>query len=381
MVSVQQMTKERWVNVTIADVARRANVGAGTVSRVLNGSKNVSRETREKVEACIRELGYMPNLVARGLAANRTGMISAIIPAIGYTQHAEVMQGLGDVLHENGIQIMIGHCGYSPEREEQIVANFLERRPDAFYLTGGWHTPQTRQLLQASGLPVVEGANLFDDPIDSVVGYDNFEAGRQIAHLLYSRGHRRMAIVTSSRDPNDRIADRLRGYLAAVRELEIDMDELVFSCENSFLGGAEAVDRATGLSNPVDLLLCSTDVMAVGAVFQCHRRGLSVPGQLAICGFDDLPIARSLTPALTTVSVDRVEMGRRAGQLLLQRIAGETAPHKRIDVGFVICERESTYAPVGGTEVGEPFTPMNGEFHRTEAGDRQTVRMLEEPRD
>ncbi|QRM33184.1 LacI family DNA-binding transcriptional regulator [Microvirga sp. VF16] len=366
------------MGVTIADVARRANVGAGTVSRVLNGSKNVSKETRERVEACIRELGYVPNLVARGLAANRTGMISAIIPAIGYTQHAEVMQGLGDVLHENGIQIMIGHCGYSIEREEQIVADFLERRPDAFYLTGGWHTEQTRRLLQASGLPVVEGANLFfDDPIDSVVGYDNFEAGRQIVHLLHRRGHRRMAIVTSSREPNDRIADRLRGYLAAARELDIDMHELVFYCENSFLGGAEAVDRAMSLSNPVDLLLCSTDVMAVGAVFQCQRRGVSVPRQLAICGFDDLPIARSLTPALTTVSVDRVGMGRRAGQLLLQRITGEAAPCKKIDVGFVICERESTYASFGGAEAREQFTATNGEFDRVEAGNRQSTGLLE----
>jgi LacI family transcriptional regulator, gluconate utilization system Gnt-I transcriptional repressor len=145
------------------------------------------------------------------------------------------------------------------------------------------------------------------------------------------------------------------------------MDELVFRCENSFLGGAEAVDRAMSLSDPIDLLLCSTDVMAVGAVFQCQRRGVSVPRQFAICGFDDLPIARSLTPALTTVSVDRVEMGRRAGQLLLQRIAGEAAPRNRIDVGFVICERESTYASVGGAEASEPFAPMNDEFHRSDA--------------
>jgi LacI family gluconate utilization system Gnt-I transcriptional repressor len=336
------------VRVKIADVARLANVGAGTVSRVLNGSRNVSPETREKVEACIRELGYMPNLVARGLAANRTGMISAIIPAIGYTQHAEVMQGLSDVLHENGIQLMIGHCGYSIEREEQIVTDFLERRPDAFYLTGAWHTPHTRRLIEASGLPVVECSNLTDNPIDSVVGYDNYEGARQMVHLLHGRGHRRMAIVTNAVEPNDRMADRLKGYLAASRELGLDMDGLVFRYQNSFLGGGEAVGRALNLPKPIDLLVCSTDVMAVGAIFECQRRGVSMPDQLAICGFDDLPIATSINPALTTVSVDRVEMGRQAGQVLLQRLAGEAAPHKKIDVGFTLRERQSTYAASTG---------------------------------
>jgi hypothetical protein len=126
-----ELKSDGWRTEKIADVARRAKVGAGTVSRVLNGSKNVSEETRQRVQACIRELGYLPNLVARGLAANRTGMLSAVIPAIGYTQYAEVIQGLSDILQENGIRLMIGHCGYSLEREEQIVTDFLEASPGA----------------------------------------------------------------------------------------------------------------------------------------------------------------------------------------------------------------------------------------------------------
>ncbi|WID99957.1 substrate-binding domain-containing protein (plasmid) [Bosea vestrisii] len=108
--------------------------------------------------------------------------------------------------------------------------------------------------------------------------------------------------------------------------------------------GGEAVGRALNLQQPIDLLVCSTDVMAVGAIFECQRRGVSIPDQLAICGFDDLPIATSINPALTTVSVDRVEMGRQAGRVLLQRLAGEAAPHKKIDVGFTLQERQSTYA-------------------------------------
>ena len=330
------------MSVKIADVARLANVGAGTVSRVLNGSGNVSEETRRRVQACIEELGYRPNLVARGLAANRTGMVSAIIPAIGYTQHAEAIQGLGEILHENGIRLMVGYCGFSPQREEQIVTDFLERRPDAFYLTGGWHTAKARQALRSSGMPVVECANLIEDPIDCVVGYNNHDAARQVTQLLHRRGHHHVTVVTTAHDPNDRVEDRLRGYLAACAELHLDMTDRVLQCDNSFAGGAAAVDRVLRLAQPVDLLLCATDVMAVGAIFECQRRGIAVPGQLAVCGFDDLPIAAAVNPSLTTVSVDRVEMGRTAGRVLLRRLSGEQLGCETVDVGFEIREREST---------------------------------------
>jgi LacI family transcriptional regulator, gluconate utilization system Gnt-I transcriptional repressor len=329
-------------SVKIDDVARLAKVGAGTVSRVLNGSKNVSEETRQRVQACIQELGYLPNLVARGLAANRTGMVSAVIPAIGYTQHAEVIQGLSDILQENGIRLMIGHCGYSLEREEQIVTDFLERRPDAFYLTGSWHTPETRRLLGNSGIPVVECTNLTRNPIDCVVGYDNFEGARQVTHLLHGRGHRNIAVVTSARDANDRVEDRLKGYLASCSELGVDTHDLVLRCENSFVGGADAIDRILRRPQPIDLLLCTTDVMAVGAIFECQRRGIAVPRQLGICGFDDLPIASSINPALTTVSIDRIAMGRTAGNVLLKRLDGRLPMHGIVDVGFRIKERAST---------------------------------------
>ncbi|MBV1707572.1 MAG: LacI family DNA-binding transcriptional regulator [Hyphomicrobiales bacterium] len=334
------------VTVTLAEVAKRARVGTGTVSRVLNGARNVSPSTRDRVQACIREMGYRPNLVARGLAASRTGMVCALIPAIGAPQHGEVIQGLGDVLHEHGIQLMIGDCGYQPDREEAIVADFLERRPDAFYLTGVVHNAKTRQMLRASGIPIVEGANLTDDPIDCVVGYSNFAAARALAQLMHRRGHRTMAFVASTSDPNDRIGDRLKGYLAACAELGQDTRGLVLESANNFNGGAAALDIVLHHAAPIDLLLCATDVLAVGAIFECQRRGIAVPGRLAIAGFDDLPLAAAISPGLTTVSVDRIAMGRVAGHMLLQRLAGRQSPYTKIDVGFTIRERASTGAGI-----------------------------------
>lgn len=330
------------VRIKIADVARHAKVGAGTVSRVLNGSKNVSNRTRDRVRASIDALGYVPNLVARGLAANRTGIIAAVVPALGYSQHAEVLQGITEFLHEHGITLMIGHSGYDLDVEQEVISAFLARRPDAFYITGIEHSEATRRLLKDSGVPVVEGGNLTDTPIDCVVGYSNFEAMRLLTHRLHARGHRHIAHVNIGPEMNDRNRDRQRGYEAACVELKLVRKKHIVHGINTLDGGAQAVAQVLARGRPVDALQCGTDVLAVGAILECQRRGISVPGQLAISGFDDLPIASSIVPPLTTVKIDRIGLGRRVGRVLLQRLSGEPLPSKVIDVGFQIVERCST---------------------------------------
>jgi LacI family transcriptional regulator, gluconate utilization system Gnt-I transcriptional repressor len=330
------------VRVKISDVARHAKVGAGTVSRVLNGSKNVSARTRDRVRASIDVLGYVPNLVARGLAANRTGIIAAVVPALGYSQHAEILQGLTDFLHDHGITLMIGQSGYDLGVENEIVSAFLARRPDAFYVTGVEHSEGTRRLLKGSGVPVVEGSNLTDTPIDCVVGYSNFEAMRQLTHRLHKRGHRHIAHVNIGPTMNDRNRDRQRGYEAACGELKLIRKMKVMRSPNTLDGGAQVVSEVLAQGDPIDALQCGTDVLAVGAILECQRRGINVPKQLAISGFDDLPIASSIVPPLTTVRIDRIGLGRRIGHVLLQRLADERMPSRVIDVGFRVVERSST---------------------------------------
>lgn len=332
------------VNVTLADVARHAKVGAGTVSRVLNGSKNVSARTRERVLFSIGQLRYVPNLVARGLAANRTGVVGAIIPSIGYSQHTEVIQGLNEVLSEHGSTLMIGQTGFSLETEEKIVSAFLARRPDAFYITGISHSRTTRRLLLESGIPVVEGSNLTNRPIDCVVGYSNFKAGKMLTYRLYQRGYQYVAHVTTVNEPNDRIGGRLKGYESAHAEMRPGKPALIIPSANSFEGGAEAVVRAFESDSPVDALFCANDVMAVGAVLECQRRKIPVPDRLAIAGFDNLAIASSISPTLTTVAINRIQMGRAVGHILLRKLSGEILESNVVNVGFEIIERESTQA-------------------------------------
>ncbi|MFJ1311464.1 LacI family DNA-binding transcriptional regulator [Agrobacterium sp. P15N1-A] len=327
--------------VRLSDVAKRAEVGVGTVSRVLNGSEKVSATTRQKVLDAIAELGYVPNLVARSLAANRTGLIAAIIPVIGYTQHSEVIQGMTEVLHAHGMNLMIGASGYSDEVELQIIEAFLARRPDAIYVTGVRHTDAVRIALERSGIPVVEGSNLTEHPIDTVVGYSNFKAGAELTRLLVDRGYRRIWHVTVNKDFNDRIDDRLEGFKWA-SSTESGLGVNVVRCENSFDGGAAAVRLATSSDGKVEALMFATDVMAVGGLLECQRRGIDVPGKLAIAGFDDLTIAGSINPSLTTVKVDRVGLGRKAAEIIINRLKGNDRSSQIINVGFEIVEREST---------------------------------------
>ncbi|WP_153417599.1 LacI family DNA-binding transcriptional regulator [Sinorhizobium medicae] len=325
--------------VRLSDVAKRAEVGVGTVSRVLNDSANVSASTRQKVLDAIEELGYVPNLVARSLAANRTGLIAAIIPVLGYTQHFEIIQSMSEVLQAKRMNLMIGACGYSDEVKLQVIEGFLARRPDAIYVTGVRHTKAVRTALERSGIPVVEGCNLTDHPIDTVVGYSNFNASVDLTRLLIDRGYRHIWHVTISKDFIGRARDRLEGFQWATSTAG---GQNVVQCENSFDGGAEAVRLVTDSGVKVEALTFATDVMAVGGLLECQRRGIAVPERLAIAGFGDLTIAKSINPSLTTVKVDRIGLGRKAAEIILSRLEGNDHSSRVVDVGFEVVEREST---------------------------------------
>ncbi len=336
-------TEEKLGNrVRLSDVAKRAEVGVGTVSRVLNRSAKVSAITRQKVLDAIAELGYTPNMVARSLAANRTGLIAAIIPEIGYTQHSEIILGMTNVLHTNGMNLIIDTCGYSDEGELQVIEAFLARRPDAIYVTGVRHTEAVRTILERSEIPVVEGGNLTDHPIDTVVGYSNFNASVELTRLLIDRGYRLIWHVTAYKDFNNGcIEDRLEGFRWAT-STEGGLEVNVIRCENSFDGGAEAVRLVTASDVKVGALTFATDVMAVGGLLECQRRGIAVPERLGIAGFGDLTIARSINPALTTVKVDRLGLGRKAAEIIVSRLKGNGHSSRVVDVGFEVVEREST---------------------------------------
>jgi len=326
------------------DVARVAGVSVITVSRVLREPARVAEATRERVLSAIEATGYVPNLVAGSLKSRRSGIIAAVIPSVTHSIVAEVVRGMTEVLDDEGLHLLLANSGFSPKEEEALVAAFLARRPDAIYLTGTTHTAGTRRMLDAAGIPVVETGNLTHSPIDMVVGYSNVEAARAMTHALVASGRRTIGYIgQQSREAIDRVRDRHAGYCKGLRDKKLGVrDALQVEVDLSYRGGASGLRELLGREPQVDAVFCTSDVIAIGALFEAQRRRLAVPRRLAICGMDDQEIASQCVPSLTTVRMPRYEMGRRAAAMLCGRLAGMAVDPRAVDLGFEVVLRETT---------------------------------------
>ena len=327
----------------MSDVADLAGVSSLTVSRVFHHPEKVRENTRRKVEEATRQLNYVPNMLAGSLASTQSKVVAALVPHISNSVFADVVQGVSDVLRSQGYYLLFGSTGSSPKEEERLVRTLLAQRPTGMILYGGNHTSGTRGLLKRANIPVVETGGLVKRRIDRVVGFSNFDAGKAMTQFLAERGYRRIGFVSAPLRTNDRVAQRRQGYLEAVRELGlVESPELQEEVPPLHLAeGARALARIIERKTEVDAVFFASDVLAVGALFECQRRGLSVPGDIAIVGFDDQQIATQVVPPLTTVHVPRYKIGCKAAEILLQALDNPKAKRKVIDVGFEIVDRET----------------------------------------
>lgn len=334
--------REKGGRTRLTDVALAAGVSTMTVVRVMRDPALVAARTRERVERVLEQTGYTPDLTASALASQRTRLVAAIVPVLTNSLIAEIIQGLTDELAEHGLQMLLGVSGFSAVSEEALVRAFLSRRVDAIYLTGVIHTPATIQMLRRAGIAVVEGGNLTADPIDMVVGYSNVEAARAITRYLLKQGYAPVAYIGAHPRDNDRARDRRVGYEAALKAARRRVDPVL--CIETTLdidAGATALGELLDRRPDVRAVFCSADALAVGALCECHRRGLRVPDDVAIAGFDDIVLAAQMVPALTTIRVPRYEIGRRAGKVLADRLQGRPVRRKVVDAGYVLVPRAS----------------------------------------
>jgi LacI family gluconate utilization system Gnt-I transcriptional repressor len=329
--------------ITLADVSKLAGVSAITVSRALNTPDLVSPETREKVRLAVAQTGYVPNLLAGGLASNRSRLVAALVPTIAGPVFLETIQALTETLAEHGYQLMLGQSGYDRSREDALIDAIVGRRPDGIVLTGIMHSAEGRRRLLASGIPVVETWDLTPTPIDMLVGFSHEQAGAATARFLHGRGHRRPAIVTG----DDRRADlRRAGFEQAWRALEADaaapsLPVHRVPAPTTLGGGRSALADLLDNGVPIDALACSSDVLAHGAIIEAQSRGLRVPDDLGVIGFGDLAFARHAHPAITTVRIDGPAIGRQAARCIVERAEGREVVPKVMDLGFSVIERDS----------------------------------------
>lgn len=340
---------------TIRDVSRLAGVSRMTVSRALSSPDLVLPATRERVARAIASLGYVPDRAAGALSTRRTGFIGLILPTLTNANFAGVAHGLTEALRTHapgpgGFELLIGYTGYSLAEEERQVRAMLTRRPEAMVLTGGLHTRGTVAMLLRAGIPVIEIADLAGQPIDRAIGFSNHAVGRAAARHLLDLGHRRIGALGPGGQGDVRDArgeERLDGFAAELAQAGVPTDLILREggAPVSYAHGAAALATLLARAPDVRAVFAISDLSAVGALMECRRRGIDVPGALSLIGFGDFEIASEMVPALTTIAVDFPRLGRAAGQTLTAVLTGAAPPGPPIvDVGFRLVVRETTRA-------------------------------------
>jgi len=302
-----------------------------TVSRTLHRPDRVSAATAKKVLASIQELGYRPNKQAGLLASGRSQLVAALIPNIASPMFAESVQGLSDHLHESGLELMLAPTGYSIGREEQQLRAVMGWAPAAIVVTGRLHTAGARALLEevrASNTPVIEWWDRRDSSRGSgfaQIGFDHRDAGVMMARHLLERGYRKLAYVDSGVPEDFRAHERGEGFLEAVG-VAGGLGTVYVAERLEPLAAGRRMLQALCESGLPEALAFANDQLAAGAILQALELGISIPGQLAILGFGDFPIAAQLAGGLSTVWVPRYEMGAAAARTLLAALAQDPVP-------------------------------------------------------
>jgi LacI family gluconate utilization system Gnt-I transcriptional repressor len=339
------LRKPRSSRATLSDVAALAAVSAVTASRALRNPEVVSPRLRARVEAAARRLAYVPNQFASALASSRTGRIGVVVPSLTNGVFSEYLRALHDVFLPAGFQVVVLNSNYLPGREEKAIAAMLGQFPEAVILAGIGQTRHARRLLRQAEVPIVQTMEIADAPIDINIGLSHIEAGYAAARHLFELGHRRVAHLMAPRD--SRALKRAEGYGRAAQEYGVEPLIVAVDEPSSVTVGARLLTETIAREPRTTAVFCGNDNLALGALFECQRRGVAVPRDMSIMGYNDLEFAAQAYPSLSTIATPRYEIARRAADIVLEvlRGAGERPTERRIDLGFRVVVRESTGAP------------------------------------
>ncbi len=332
--------RRRSGSVTLMHVARLAGVSPITASRALNTPDKVSADALERVRAAVKRTGYVPNMLAGGLASSRSRLVAAIVPTIAGSVFLDMVQSLTEALSDAGYQLILGQSGYDNSREDSLLDAIIGRRPDGIVITGVMHSKHARQRLVASGIPIVETWDLTEDPIDMLVGFSHEKTGAAVARYVHQRGYRHPAIVTADDPRARRRADAFLSTAAALPGMaKVAVDWV--SAPTNLKQGRRALAHTLDAHPDIDCVFCSSDLLALGVLTEAHARGIAVPGRLGIVGFGDLAFAAELHPPLTTVRIDGARIGQQAARFIVERARGEPAEQRIVDIGYSIVSRGS----------------------------------------
>ncbi|MPQ58580.1 LacI family DNA-binding transcriptional regulator [Duganella sp. FT27W] len=327
---------------TIHDVARLAEVGSITASRYFSEPTRVGAKLSARIAAAVKQLGYVPNLVAGGLASSHGRMVGMVIPNISGPIFANTIQSFSDTLTRHGYQLLLASSYFSAKQEESAVRTFLGWKPAALVVTGRFHNRATDKLLATAGVPVVETWDYQPRRQHIQVGYSNHAVGEQAARYLYAKGYRRIAFVQNSVAGDLSAVDRSDGYAAVMREHGLEPVIYVPTMEAPFDAGKQAIEALAlapaKKSKAVEAIIFANDNLAAGALLAGQRAGLAIPGKCAIVGFGDYAFSSLLLPSLTTIRPPAREIGEIAALRILEQLGVLPASHADSRLNLLACE-------------------------------------------
>ena len=316
--------------ITVKDVARRAGVSPMTVSRVLNGGDRVRADTRERVEAVIAELGYIPNRLAASFTRQKTGIVSLVVPDLGDPFFMLVVRGAEDVTRRAGYRLFISNTRSELSREGQYVDDMIAQRVEGVVIApvSDRSSAHLKRLVRNDVPFVLVDRSVTGVEADVVHG-DSVAGASAIVEHLAALGHRRIGFIVESTEVST-ARDRLAGYGDGLTKAGLEYAaELVVEATARIDGGRDGIDRLLRLPAPPTAVFAVNNLVAVGVVEELRSRGLRVPEDVALVCFDDVELASRLDPFLTVMAQPAETFGRIATQLLLERIAGEAGERRR----------------------------------------------------
>lgn len=330
---------------TMKQVAEKARVSTTTVSHVINNTRVVSEDARERVLSVIQELRYIPSAVARSLKNDRTHTLGMMIPNNSNPYFAEVIQGIEDASFKLGYNIILCNSDDNPKKQAAYIRVLMEKRIDGLILVSSGSDEELSQLLADEGIPKV----LVDREVSGVsadfIEADHVQGGYDATSYLISLGHRRIACVAGP-DTLLPSGGRVTGYLRALKEAGLEFrDKYLVHSDFTSQGGFNAFQELLALPERPTAIFVSNDLMAIGGICAANAAGVRIPQQLSVVGYDDIALASFSTPPLTTIAQPKHAIGELTAKTLVDRIQHPDAPLRREMLQSRLVIRQSTAAP------------------------------------
>lgn len=302
-------------------VARHVGVSTMTVSRYFNQPDQVSEDHRQRIAAAVAELGYVPNLVAGGLASAKGRIVAMVVPNISGPIFADTIQGFSDTLSQHGYQLLLASSYFSKDQEESAIRAFLGWSPAALVVTSHFHSEGTEKMLANADIPLIETWDYQPERAPIQIGFSHHQVGVIGARHLHDKGYRRIAFVLNSASGDFSAQERSEGYAETLVALGLAPQIYTPAGELApFEAGKRALTELMGRSDPPDAIFFANDNLAAGGLLAAQRAGLSIPKNCAILGFGDYPFAEMLMPNLSTIKPPALQIGVLAAQRVLQSL-------------------------------------------------------------